>query len=215
MLKASRGKRAVAALAAALSAALIAAPSAPVAAQRAAGESMIERGFLVGRWTDSANCGAAVSFQRDGRFVAADGGAGIWHFQNGRLTLTGTSTLHLGIVPIDRDTVAVINPDGRRGRSVRCGGGESGGQLPLDGTALDRAYIVGRWTDSDDCGNAVAFGRDGRFVTSGNAAGQWVLRGDRLTLTGDSALTLQIVVVDGDRMIVVNPDGALGRSTRC
>ena len=81
--------------------------------------------------------------------------------------------------------------------------------------ALDRAYIVGRWTDNDDCGVAAEFAADGRFFANNGAQGLWNLQGDRLTMTGSTTLTLQIVPIDQDTMNVVNPDGSLGRSTRC
>jgi hypothetical protein len=90
-------------------------------------------------------------------------------------------------------------------------GADSSGGTPT----VDRAYVVGRWTDNNDCSNAVDFRSDGRFVTSENAEGLWNLDGDRLTMTGSSTLTLRIVPIDQDTMNVVNPNGALGRSTRC
>lgn len=80
---------------------------------------------------------------------------------------------------------------------------------------LDRAYVVGRWTDNGDCGVAAEFAADGRFFANNGAQGLWNLQGDRLTMTGSSTLTLQIVPIDQDTMNVVNPDGSLGRSTRC
>ncbi len=80
---------------------------------------------------------------------------------------------------------------------------------------LDRAYVMGRWTDDGDCGNAVEFGSDGRFTAANGAGGLWHLAGDQLTMTGSGTLTLQIVPIDQNTMNVVNPDGSLGRSTRC
>ena len=83
------------------------------------------------------------------------------------------------------------------------------------GAALDRNYIVGRWTDNGDCSVAVEFGMDGRFTANNGAGGLWNLDGDRLTMSGSETLTLQIVPIDQNVMNVVNPDGSLGRSTRC
>jgi hypothetical protein len=83
------------------------------------------------------------------------------------------------------------------------------------GVTLDRAYVAGRWTDNGDCSVAVDFGLDGRFSANNGAGGLWNLDGDRLTMSGSSTLTLQIVPIDQDTMNVVNPDGSLGRSTRC
>lgn len=80
---------------------------------------------------------------------------------------------------------------------------------------LDRAYVMGRWTDDGNCGNAVDFGSDGRFVAANGAGGLWHIAGDQLTMTGNATLTLQIVPIDQNTMTVVNTDGSLGRSTRC
>ena len=81
--------------------------------------------------------------------------------------------------------------------------------------ALDRAYVMGRWTDDGDCDNAVDFLPDGRLVASNGREGLWNLAGDRLTMTVNSTITLQVVPIDQNVMNVVNPDGSLGRSTRC
>jgi hypothetical protein len=83
------------------------------------------------------------------------------------------------------------------------------------GVTLDRAYVVGSWTDNGDCSVAAEFGEDGRFTANNGTGGLWNLQGDRLTMTGSSTLTLQIVPIDQNTMNVVNPDGSLGRSTRC
>ena len=83
------------------------------------------------------------------------------------------------------------------------------------GAVVDRAYLLGRWTDTGDCDNAVDFNPDGRFVGFDGTVGQWALAGDRLTVTRDRTLTLQLVPIDQNRMSVVNPDGSLGESSRC
>ena len=106
-------------------AALIAAPTAAAATATAAvaqaGAAIaVDRDFLIGRWTDNGDCSVAVTFAGDGRFITHDGRAGLWHLEGDRLTMTGQSTLVLRIVPIDRDTINVINPDGTLGRSTRC-----------------------------------------------------------------------------------------------
>jgi hypothetical protein len=99
------------------------------------------------------------------------------------------------------------------------GGKDGGGAIPAasnDGApALDRAYVSGRWTDDGNCGAAVEFTNDGRFVAANGNEGLWNLQGDRLTMQGERTLTLQIVPIDQNTMTVVNPDGSLGRSTRC
>ncbi len=91
-----------------------------------------------------------------------------------------------------------------------------GGAIPAGagGIVLDRAFLTGRWTDSD-CSAAVEFLDDGRFITHRGAEGLWHLAGNRLTLQGDRTVTMELDPVDRNVMNVVNEDGSLGRSTRC
>lgn len=86
----------------------------------AAGAITPNRAYIAGRWTDDGNCAVAVEFAPDGRFITHDGGGGLWHLQGDRLTMTGERTLQLQIVPIDQNTMNVVNPDGSLGRSTRC-----------------------------------------------------------------------------------------------
>lgn len=81
--------------------------------------------------------------------------------------------------------------------------------------ALDRGYVAGRWSDKEDCSDAVEFTADGRFVTADGRGGLWNLQGDELTMSGNGTVTMRIVPIDQNTMTVVNTDGSLGRSTRC
>lgn len=85
------------------------------------------------------------------------------------------------------------------------------------GAAIDRAYMLGRWTDhDDDCERAAGFFADGRFVPASGPEGLWSLNGDRLSIvSGGNTFTVQLVPIDRDSMTVVNADGSLGQSTRC
>ena len=47
---------------------------------------------------------------------------------------------------------------------------------------LDRAYMVGRWTDDGDCTAVTEFRADGSFLYPWGDTGQWTLSGDQLTL---------------------------------
>lgn len=80
---------------------------------------------------------------------------------------------------------------------------------------LDRAYVMGRWTDDGNCANAIEMHSDGRFTAANGNQGLWNLDGDRLTMQGTSAITLRVVPIDQNVMNLVNPDQSLGRSTRC
>jgi len=109
------------------------------------------------------------------------------------------------------------------GAAAAGGGGEggkdlSGGAIPASsgGATLDRAFVAGRWTDTDDCDSAVEFSPDGRFIANDGNEALWNLVGDRLIVTGTRTLTMQVAPIDQNTMAVVNADGTLGaRSTRC
>jgi hypothetical protein len=82
---------------------------------------------------------------------------------------------------------------------------------------VDRAFLIGRWTDGRDCHEAGQFSADGRYTnTAGQNAG-WTLESDQLTLTFDGAAPRILRVSAGDQntLNVINPDGTTGRSTRC
>ena len=91
----------------------------------------------------------------------------------------------------------------------------SAGTGPGGGAMVDRAYLLGRWTDTGDCGTAIDFTPDGGFVAPDGTVGQWTLTGDRLTMAHGRSVTLQLVPIDQGRMSVVNPDGSRGESSRC
>jgi len=96
------------------------------------------------------------------------------------------------------------------------GGKDSGGATQASSsTNLDRTYLLGTWTDNGDCGKGIEFAQDGSFHNADGSGGRWNLDGDRLTLTGTSSVTVQLVPQDQNSLEVINQDGSRGRSTRC
>ena len=82
--------------------------------------------------------------------------------------------------------------------------------------ALTPAFLVGRWGDGGDCTRPVVFLADGTFRTSEGGQGNWSLRGDRLTMSGDRGITvLRLTVLGRGRLAIVNPDSTRGTSQRC
>lgn len=182
----------------------------PAAAQRGL---VLDNSFIVGAWTDNGDCSAPATFGDDGRFATPNGRGGIWVVDGDRMILTGDQTITLRISIVDRNTIRVVNPDGSPGGSTRCGrDGPAPRRAP---PRLNAAFVEGRWTDNGDCSDAAAFDRAGGFAASDGGQGRWTLAGDRLTMSGRSTLVLRIVAIDPNIMIVINPDGQLGRSTRC
>ena len=95
---------------------------------------------------------------------------------------------------------------------------EGGGAVPASSSGtvpLDRAFMMGRWTDDGDCSKGVQFNQDGGYTNADGGGGLWNLDGDRLTLTGDSTITFRLSPIDQNTITVIHDDGSLGRSTRC
>jgi len=93
-------------------------------ATRGADDIRVSRAFLVGAWTDDGDCGHAIEFLGDGRFFGSDGLSGIWQLEGAELTMAADNILTVRIVPLDRDRMGVIGPDGALGQSTRCAAGE-------------------------------------------------------------------------------------------
>ena len=77
------------------------------------------------------------------------------------------------------------------------------------------SFLVGRWTDTGDCTNAVDFFADGTFRTTSNATGRWTLQGNRLSFIGDRTIRTTIRATSRDAITLTHDDGAVGGSTRC
>ena len=91
---------------------------------RNAAEFRLDRAFLIGTWADDEECAQGIALLGDGRFFGADGAGGIWYLEGDELTLTGENAVTVRVVPIDRDTIGLINADGSLGESTRCDGAE-------------------------------------------------------------------------------------------
>jgi hypothetical protein len=104
------------------------------AARDSARAVALDSAFMVGFWTDSGDCGDALELAGDGRFIVADGGTGRWSLQDDRLTMIGSTTVTVRIVPVDRDSITVVNADGALGHSNRCAARKAG-DAPVRGDA--------------------------------------------------------------------------------
>ena len=85
----------------------------------------------------------------------------------------------------------------------------------MQAPAVTHSFLIGRWTDNGDCANNVEFFADGRFVTSGGAAGRWTLDGDRLSFVGNSTVSARVRATSRDAIVLTHADGSSGASTRC
>lgn len=83
------------------------------------------------------------------------------------------------------------------------------------GGAVTPAFLVGRWTDTNDCEATIEFRDDGSFVLPNGGTGYWTLNGDRLTFQGSSTVSAQISAPNADTIMLTHANGTVGRSTRC
>ena len=83
-------------------------------------------------------------------------------------------------------------------------------------TQVNRAFLIGRWTDNGDCNNTITFNADGTFTVPGGGSGLWVLDGDSLTFQGGAGnRTARVQAPDSNTIMLIQQDGSIGRSTRC
>ena len=96
-------------------------------------------------------------------------------------------------------------------RSLQPAGGK-----PADAGGIDPALLIGTWGDNGDCTKDVQLLADGTFTSHTGGGGQWAVNGDQLTFSGaNGSFTMRLQTVDANNLIVVNPDGSIGRSQRC
>ena len=92
---------------------------------------------------------------------------------------------------------------------------EGNASAEFDGE-VTHAFLVGRWTDNNDCNNTITFAEDGSFTVPGGGEGLWVLDGDRLTFQGAAgSRSARIQAPTADTIMLIHDDGSVGRSTRC
>ena len=83
------------------------------------------------------------------------------------------------------------------------------------GVRVDAAYLIGVWSDREDCGQAIRFRADGQFVNPDGSRGTWRIEGDRVSLIGTRTITVRMVPRSRDETVVIQANGVLGYSRRC
>jgi hypothetical protein len=88
----------------------------------AANGIVLDRTYLLGRWADFGDdCSRATEVTADGRFLTPAGDEALWNLEGSEMTMSGNAqTITMRIVPVDQDTITVVNQDGSLGRSTRC-----------------------------------------------------------------------------------------------
>lgn len=82
----------------------------------------VTRAYLAGRWTDTGNCSDVTEFTRDGRFIANNGGGGIWSLNGDTLVFQGAQGARatLRVEAMDENTIVTTDEAGAISRSTRC-----------------------------------------------------------------------------------------------
>lgn len=84
------------------------------------------------------------------------------------------------------------------------------------GEAPTPAMLVGRWGDNGDCSRDIVFNDDGTFRSYTGGSGRWSLDGDIMTMSGEAGtFQVRVSILNGDQLLIGNPNGAVGISQRC
>ena len=81
---------------------------------------------------------------------------------------------------------------------------------------LDRAFLIGRWSDNGDCSKDVTLNADGSFTSYTGGEGQWSLSGSTMRMAGkESTQEVDVERVDQNTVRITSPDSSVGTSQRC
>lgn len=84
------------------------------------------------------------------------------------------------------------------------------------GATPTREFIVGRWDENGDCAKDLTINADGTFTSYSGMSGHWTLEADTLSLNGESgSFALRVAAGPNDNLMIGQPDGGFGSSTRC
>jgi len=155
-----------------------------------------------------------------GAFLCVVPALGACDMMGGRGQSANQSTNAVTTTNATADTNAAA-PAGGKDPGVAASG--TAGAAPTAGPApeggVTHQFLVGRWTDSNDCNNTITFASNGTFTLPGGRSGLWVLDGDSLTFQGTAPgstnTTARVQAPDANTIMLIQPDGSIGRSTRC
>lgn len=84
------------------------------------------------------------------------------------------------------------------------------------GEAPTPAMLVGRWGDNGDCTKDIVFNEDGTYSSYTGGGGTWSLAGDVMTMSGaGGTFQVRVSILNGNQLLIGNPDGTIGISQRC
>lgn len=149
-----------------------------------------------------------------------------------RLTRTGAIAALIGLAACGGDAGTANNHAGNEadavaepGNAVTAGkpeaapeGNGAGQSARASSSAGEiRALLIGRWAEDGDCAAATDIRGDGTFTSAQAGDGRWELSSlGYLDLTGSRAtIELAVQEIDARTMTTINPQGRIGRWTRC
>lgn len=92
----------------------------------------------------------------------------------------------------------------------------SSASAPQTGEAPAPAMLVGRWGDNGDCTKDIVFNADGTYRSYTGGSGNWSLNGDVMTMSGAAGtFQVRVSILNGNQLLIGNPDGTIGISQRC
>jgi hypothetical protein len=84
------------------------------------------------------------------------------------------------------------------------------------GEAPTPAQLIGRWGDNGDCSKDIVFNADGTFRSYTGGSGAWSLNGEIMTMSGAAGtFQVRVSILNGNQLLIGNPDGTIGISQRC
>lgn len=113
-------------------------------------------------------------------------------------------------------TPAPTTTDASQTPQAQADAGKPSGATQQTGDAPTPAQLVGRWGDNGDCTKDIVFSADGTFRSYTGGSGTWSLNGDVMTMSGAAGtFQVQVSILNGNQLLIGNPDGTIGISRRC
>lgn len=187
----------------------------------------VTNGYLEGRWKDNALCLGKTQFAFDlsGSVMVAETNLIGYSVSGGnQVVLSGAGGQYvITTSPIDADTMYFSDNRGTAGELYRCSPtpqiaknmyyAPRGGQQAV---AITPSYLLGRWTDVNNCAVTSTFYPNGTVVGNSGQSTNWSLTGNQLTFFANNVATvLSVWGIDQNTMRTVDASGQQSLSRRC
>ncbi|MCB2087418.1 MAG: hypothetical protein R3E18_13030 [Sphingomonadaceae bacterium] len=185
--------------------------------------SGLSNSYLAGTWKDDRSCRGADAMSFDAFGNAVLQGTALNYSVTGvdQITLIGSggSTV-IRSQRVDQDTM-LLDYGGSRSPLYRCTAAASAPTTAVPSFTPTPAFVVGTWTDSNNCADTFTFVGNGDMLNNrGLKVGQWLLSGNRLTLALTSGtIAYDLTATDANSMtgseVVASGFGKASFMKRC